>query len=68
MSARGHAEQQVADKLQSAFLFAFGDEAPPEASTVADPAKVAMYQSVHIQEMGECIRLLARELDRLRAS
>ena len=61
-------EQQVADKLQSAFLFAFGDEAPPEAGTVADPAKVAMYQSVHIQEMASASGCWRARYDRLRAS
>jgi hypothetical protein len=60
-------EQQVSDKLHSPFLFVWGEEAPPETPTVADPAKVAAYESALRQEMVECLKLLAREVDALRA-
>jgi hypothetical protein len=60
-------EQQVKDKLYSAFLFVWGDQAPPETPTIADPMERAAYESALRGEMRECLLLLAREIDTLKA-
>jgi hypothetical protein len=60
-------EQQVTDKLESAFLFASGDDPIPQEPTIADPMKVQAFETALRQEMGDCIKLLAREIDALKA-
>jgi hypothetical protein len=61
-------ERQVSDRLESAFLFAFGDESPSETGAFADPMKLGMLWERERAEIIECIKLLAREIDSLKAA
>ncbi len=61
-------EQQIRDRLESAYLFAFGDAPEPETGTViADPMKMQVYESALREEMKNAILLLAREIDALKS-